>query len=189
MSACLSAGASLTPSPVIATTSPLALQRADEPQLVLGRDAREHRRLARARVSNAVVVERVELAPGERRRRRARSARAIARAVATWSPVIIFTSTPAARHARDRVERGLARRIDHRREAEQLEAAVERRRRRQSPSPRRSATREDAHAARGQRARRPRARPSRGRAAREHDLGRALHVRDALPLASGAASP
>ena len=44
MSACLSAGASLTPSPVIATTSPVRLQRAHQPQLVLGRDAREHRR-------------------------------------------------------------------------------------------------------------------------------------------------
>ena len=42
MSACLSAGASFTPSPVIATTWPSRLQRADQPQLVLGRDAGEH---------------------------------------------------------------------------------------------------------------------------------------------------
>ena len=39
MSACFSAGASLTPSPVIATEWPLRLQRLDDAQLVLGRDA------------------------------------------------------------------------------------------------------------------------------------------------------
>ena len=61
MSACLSAGASLTPSPVIATTSPRRLERAHEPQLVLGGDAREHGRLRRG------VLE-----LGRRRGRRAR---------------------------------------------------------------------------------------------------------------------
>ena len=38
MSAVLSAGASLTPSPVIATTLPFSLQQPDEADLVLGRD-------------------------------------------------------------------------------------------------------------------------------------------------------
>ena len=39
MSAFFSAGASLTPSPVIATTWPVLLQRGDHAQLVRGRDA------------------------------------------------------------------------------------------------------------------------------------------------------
>ena len=41
MSARFSAGASLTPSPVIATTCTSPLERVDEPHLVLGRDARD----------------------------------------------------------------------------------------------------------------------------------------------------
>ena len=45
MSAFFSAGASLTPSPVIATTAPFALQRLDDAQLVLGIDARVDRHL------------------------------------------------------------------------------------------------------------------------------------------------
>ena len=40
MSADFSAGASLTPSPVMATIVAVGLQRVDDPQLVLGRDAR-----------------------------------------------------------------------------------------------------------------------------------------------------
>ena len=43
--AVLSAGASLMPSPVMATMWPLALKRADNPQLVLGIDAGEHAHL------------------------------------------------------------------------------------------------------------------------------------------------
>jgi hypothetical protein len=39
MSACFSAGASFTPSPVIATNSPLLLQGLHDAQLVLGGDA------------------------------------------------------------------------------------------------------------------------------------------------------
>ena len=45
MSAFFSAGASFTPSPVIATTAPVALQRLDDAQLVLGVDARVDRDL------------------------------------------------------------------------------------------------------------------------------------------------
>ena len=43
MSAFFSAGASFTPSPVMATTCPSPLERLDDLQLVLGRDAGEHR--------------------------------------------------------------------------------------------------------------------------------------------------
>ena len=46
MSAVFSAGASFTPSPVIATVMPVALQRLDDPQLVLGIDARVDGHLA-----------------------------------------------------------------------------------------------------------------------------------------------
>ena len=42
MSAALIAGASFTPSPVIATTSPFFLSVCDEQHLVLGRDAADH---------------------------------------------------------------------------------------------------------------------------------------------------
>jgi hypothetical protein len=72
-SACLSDGASFTPSPVIATTAPPAAARAPA-QLVLRRRARVHR-----------FGRQAELA-------------AMASAVAAWSPVIIFTSIPALRH-------------------------------------------------------------------------------------------
>ena len=73
MSAALSAGASLTPSPVMATTSPLALQRGDQPELLLGYDAREHIDAARrARWSSASPMLR-QLGAGEARRRPRRS--------------------------------------------------------------------------------------------------------------------
>src|SRR6266516_2776947 len=42
MSAFFSAGASLTPSPVIATMLPLPLEHVHEPDLVLGRDPGDH---------------------------------------------------------------------------------------------------------------------------------------------------
>ena len=65
MSAWRSAGASLTPSPVTATTSPSRLQRADEPQLVLRRDARVDVGVAAARAAR--LVEPLELGAGHRR--------------------------------------------------------------------------------------------------------------------------
>ncbi len=61
MSADFSAGASLTPSPVIATTCAVGLQRVDDAQLVRGRDARVHRGAAHRRGEGG-IVERVELA-------------------------------------------------------------------------------------------------------------------------------
>ena len=95
-SARFSAGASLTPSPVIATTSPLACRACTRRSLCSG--------LARANTST----------PGSTSRRRWSSSSSIsapvsagrsmpipsmapiARAVSTWSPVIIFTAIPAA---------------------------------------------------------------------------------------------
>ena len=61
MSADLSAGASFTPSPVIATMSPVGLQRVDDPQLVLGRDARVDRHRRAPPRAKRVLVERLEL--------------------------------------------------------------------------------------------------------------------------------
>ncbi|GIU86573.1 MAG: hypothetical protein KatS3mg009_1088 [Acidimicrobiia bacterium] len=95
----LQRGASLTPSPVIATTSPRRLQRPHDPQLVLGRDPGEHadgvdfRSRARRRTCRASLDAR------RRSRPSMPSSRAIAVAVRAWSPVIIFTAIPARRHA------------------------------------------------------------------------------------------
>ena len=55
MSAAFSAGASLTPSPVIATTAPVALQRANDLQLVFGADARVDGDGSNRRVNRAVA--------------------------------------------------------------------------------------------------------------------------------------
>ena len=66
ISAVFSAGASFTPSPVIATVVPVALQRLDDPQLVLGVDARIDRDLAhrRGRARSSGIVS--SSAPGDR---------------------------------------------------------------------------------------------------------------------------
>ncbi len=93
----LSAGASLTPSPVIATTSPLACSACTRRSLCSG--------LALAKISTSVTtsVRRASSrcsisAPVSTRTSAARpSCWPIARAVAAWSPVIIFTRMPAAR--------------------------------------------------------------------------------------------
>ena len=99
-SARFSAGASLTPSPVIATTCSCGLQRLDQPQLVLGRGAGEHVDLRRARGA-------ARRRPSPRSRPRSApppevsspSSSAIASAVSAWSPVIILTSMPARRQS------------------------------------------------------------------------------------------
>ena len=64
MSAALSAGASLTPSPVIATTSLHRLQRLGDAHLVLGHDAREDD-LAGERLLERVVVHLLEVGAGD----------------------------------------------------------------------------------------------------------------------------
>ena len=65
MSAFFRAGASLTPSPVMATIAPLRLQRVDEPHLVFGRDPGEHADLVDLR-SRLLVAHRVEIGAGDR---------------------------------------------------------------------------------------------------------------------------
>ena len=70
MWAALSAGASLTPSPVMATTSPLALKRLDDAQFLLGHDRGRKRVDVADPAAQLRVVQRVELVAGEHRRRR-----------------------------------------------------------------------------------------------------------------------
>ena len=94
MSACLSAGASLTPSPVIADDVALALEDVDEADLLLGRDAGDDAdvvdlgdrpRSSLSAANSAPVIARPSMP----------SSRAIASAVTAWSPVIIRTWMPA----------------------------------------------------------------------------------------------
>ena len=65
MSAVLSAGASLTPSPVMATTLPARLEDVDQPHLVLGGDTRDDADLVDLRL-RLLVAERGELRAGDR---------------------------------------------------------------------------------------------------------------------------
>ena len=94
MSACFSAAASLTASPVIATIMPSLCIDLGQPQLVLRRDPAEHvqaraaagaARRRRCACSSAPLI-----APAPRP-----SVSPIACAVTAWSPVIIRTSMPA----------------------------------------------------------------------------------------------
>ena len=106
MSACLSAGASLTPSPVIADDVALALEDVDEADLVLGRDAGDDADvvdLARRPASSLIAANSAPVIA----RPSMPSWRAIASAVTAWSPVIIRTWMPAACA---RGDRGLGRR-------------------------------------------------------------------------------
>ena len=66
MSAALIAGASLTPSPVMATTSPFLLQRLDEQHLVLGRHAADDADVVDARAGAPCSLQRGELRPQHR---------------------------------------------------------------------------------------------------------------------------
>ena len=95
------AGASLTPSPVMATTCPPARRASTISHLLRRLHPGEH-----ARASNPLR----SFAPRRGRELRARddlalqasaipSSRAMANAVAAWSPVIILTATPARRQA------------------------------------------------------------------------------------------
>ena len=96
MSAFFSAGASLTPSPVIATEWPVLLQRGDDAELV--RRARRGRRPGsprpRGRAPSSSIAS--SSAPVTARPSvRMPSSRAIACAVSGWSPVIITGRIPA----------------------------------------------------------------------------------------------
>ena len=98
MSACLSAAASLTASPVIATTSPDCCMSLARRSLSSG--ATRPNTCSRGSRSITSVSDRCcssvpVITPGPRP-----SSSAIARAVTVWSPVIIRTSTPAPSAAR-----------------------------------------------------------------------------------------
>ena len=149
-----------------------ALERAHEPQLVLGSDAREHRGLPRGAVER-MVVERVELATRERcaRQPESRGDRAGGRHVVAGDHLHVDARRPAGAH---RSQRGLARRIDERGESEEPEAV----------GPTLLGQGEDAHALVGE-ALDGLQRPVDGRAPLEHDLGRALHVLDASCVLRG----
>ena len=99
MSARRSAGASLTPSPVIATVSPCARSASAIRSFASGEvRAKTSSRPSASRRSSAVVAHRVELARRRRRRRRSTSiptARATSSAVSPWSPVITMMRIPA----------------------------------------------------------------------------------------------
>gem|GEM_PF-2515883 len=97
-SACFSAGASLTPSPVMATTSPLACSARTRRSLCSGLARANTRasatawRMAASSISSSsgpVIALMSSPMP---------SCRAMALAVTPWSPVIITTRIPAARH-------------------------------------------------------------------------------------------
>ena len=80
MWAALSAGASLTPSPVIATTSPSARSAAYEPQLLLRDDPRED--VCRPQpLAERGLLDAVQLLAGDDLRRRSPTSRAMWRAV------------------------------------------------------------------------------------------------------------
>ena len=98
-SAALSAGASLTPSPVIATTSPRARSRRTRRSLCSGL-RRAHRSTWRSRAASAASSSASSSAPVRVcGRSDSPTWRAMARAVAGWSPVIMMTRTPARRHS------------------------------------------------------------------------------------------
>ena len=97
MSAALRAGASLTPSPVMATTLPLCLSSRTMPQLVLGGDPGHDPDLGQL-AEQLVVGHGRELGPGDGPARMP-SSPAMAAAVVAWSPVIIRTRMPASRHS------------------------------------------------------------------------------------------
>ena len=125
MSASCSAGASLTPSPVIATTWPRDRRARAMRSLSSGRDPGDH---------EAVVVE----MGGQMRSRAGRSApvstgspgrlrptsSAMARAVAGWSPVTMATLMPALRQAASASPASSPRWVLERHEAGQAEVAL-----------------------------------------------------------------
>ena len=153
MSACLSAAASLTASPVIATISPCSCISRARRSLSSGRDAPEHVQLraagATSSSSDSAWSSVPLIAPGP-----SPSASPIAWAVTAWSPVIMRTSMPAlsavstapfasgaqrvddADHADEREVVGERHRVvGHRRRARRRRRTGRRRRARAGPSP------------------------------------------------------
>ena len=98
-SAALRAGASFTPSPVMATTSPLARSSCTRRSLCWGL-RRAHRSTWRSRSLREASSSPSSCAPVMTSGRSDRpTCWAMARAVAGWSPVIMITRTPARRHS------------------------------------------------------------------------------------------
>ena len=98
-SACLSDGASLTPSPVIATTAPPDCNARTTRSLCSGL-ARANTSAWAASTGKSASSTASRSRPSTTTGSSARpSCRAMAAAVAAWSPVIIFTATPALRQS------------------------------------------------------------------------------------------
>ncbi len=98
MSAALRAGASFTPSPVIATSSPWAWSAATSRSLCSGL-ARAITSVPRTRIASADSSIPSSAWPSTAWAASRPRARPTAAAVTTWSPVIILTRIPARRHA------------------------------------------------------------------------------------------
>ena len=91
----LSAGTSLTPSPIMPDAPAAASQRRHELALVLGLDAREDGVVDRAASQRAGLLRELGARSSRARRCRCPAARATAATVAGPSPEMILTSTPA----------------------------------------------------------------------------------------------
>ena len=190
MSAALSAGASFTPSPVIATICAVRLQRVDDPELVLGRDAGVDGDLAH-RVPEPALVQSSSSAPVSDREpwpdaEVAGDARGGARVVAGDHDRPHSRARPASAIAAPRLGAG---RVDDPDQPEVDQLALDRLvGRRRAGRPAAGGRRRPACAARGRRAGRPSPRSRRGAprsagalagdplggAAREQHVGRAL---------------
>ncbi len=92
--AALSAGASLTPSPVMATSSPWACRAATRRSLCSGL-ARANTSFSRTTRCSAASSSAATASPVTARSAFSPSCRPMAAAVTAWSPVIILTRTPA----------------------------------------------------------------------------------------------
>ena len=102
MSACLSAGASFTPSPVMATNSPCTC-RACTMRIFCAGSTRAYTRTWRTlamRVSSSSVDRSAPVSTAASAAATMPKRSAMARAVAGWSPVIITGVMPAAMHSR-----------------------------------------------------------------------------------------
>ena len=124
MSAFLRAGASFTPSPVMATTWPFLRRMSTRWTLSSGETRAMTPMSSIWRIASSSLMAR-NSAPVMARPSMP-SWRAIASAVTAWSPVIMRTWMPAAWAVRDGVLRGRPRRVDDADDREQLQAVEQR---------------------------------------------------------------
>ena len=127
MSAAFSAGASLTPSPVIATTWPSACSAATMRSLCAGatRAKTEVLRTASLNAASSSASSSVPLSAAAPASMMPRSA-AMRAAVRGWSPVIMMTRMPARRASRDRQRGFRPRRVDDADGADEDQLALDR---------------------------------------------------------------